>query len=449
MAPSPTGYVHVGNARTALFNDLFAHRLGGTFVMRLDDTDMERNRPDMIDPILEGFRWLGLEWQEGFDVGGPYEPYVQSARADVYREHAARLIKDGKAYRCYCTPEELADERRQAESAKRPYVYSRRCLKDPPKGRETFVVRFQVPERGSITFTDLIRGETTFDSALIGDPVIVKTDGYPMYNFASPVDDALMDITHVIRGEEHLSNTPLQILLLEALGYQAPDAYAHLPLILAPDRSKLSKRKHRVMLTDFRDEGYLPEAMANYLALLGWNPGTAREIFSIDDLRQEFDLARVQKAGAIFDREKLDWMNKQWIMSLSDEELARRLEPHLPDLESESRLLAAAALKERLPKLGDAPGMLAYLSTEPETPGDLDRDVLGAVIAALEPVEWAAEAIEAALSGVVESLGLSKGKVYGAIRTAVTGQKVAPPIHFTLALLPKETALERLRRAAS
>ncbi len=447
MAPSPTGFVHVGTARTALFNDLFAHRHGGTFVLRLDDTDLERNQPEMVDPLIEGFRWLGLEWQEGWDVGGPHAPYRQSERVDVYRDHAARLLGAGAAYRCWCTPEELAQERRQAEAEHRAYVYSRRCLTDPPRGRDSFTVRFLVPHE-EVVVHDLVRGEVRFDTGLIGDPVIVKSNGYPTYNFASPVDDAVMGITHVIRGEDHVPNTPVQILLIRALGYAPPEAYAHLPLILAPDRSKLSKRRHRVMLTDFRDEGYLPEAMANYLALLGWNPGGEREIFTLAELRQAFDLDRVQKAGAVFDREKLDWLNGQWIRRLTPEELADRLGPLLPQLPPAELPLAVEALRERLQKLSDAPAMLAYLWSEPSPDGGAP-ELLQPAADALQATDWRPERIEAALDGLVESLGTTRGKLFGAIRTAVTGQKVAPPIHYTLALLPKDRALERLRRAAA
>lgn len=446
MAPSPTGYVHLGNARTALFNDLFAHRHGGTFVMRLDDTDQERNRAELIDPIPAGFRWLGLEWQEGWDVGGPHGPYVQSERADIYRDHAARLLSAGAAYRCYCTPEELAEERRQAEAEHRPYVYSRRCLTNPPAGRDTFTVRFQVPAQ-EVVLHDLIRGEVRFDTALIGDPVIVRSNGYPTYNFASPVDDALMEITHVIRGEEHLPNTPIQLLLTRALGFEPPQAYAHLPLILAPDRSKLSKRRHRVDLAEFRDEGVLPEAMANCLALLGWNPGSEQEIFSLAELREVFDLERVQKAGAVFDREKLEWLNGQWIRRLSADDLGRRVAPFVPELPVSELPLAVEALRERLPKLADAPALLAYLWSEPAADGG-PPDLLRPAAEALQGTEWSAGDIETTLNGLVESLGTSRGKLFGAIRSAVTGQKVAPPIHYTLALLPKERALERLRRAS-
>ena len=447
MAPSPTGYVHIGNARTALFNDLLAHRHGGVFVLRLDDTDLERHQPEMIDPILDGFRWLGIEWQEGWDVGGPFAPYRQSERVDIYRDQAARLLQSGAAYRCWCTPEELAEERRRAEAERRPYVYSRRCLTNPPSGRDAFTVRFQGPAE-EVVLHDLVRGEVRFDTGLIGDPVIIKSNGFPVYNFASPIDDALMEITHVIRGEEHLPNTPVQLLLVRALGFEPPEAYAHLPLILAPDRSKLSKRRHRVMLTDFRDEGYLPEAMANYLALLGWNPGGEEEIFSLAELRAAFDLDRVQKAGAVFDREKLEWLNGQWIRRLPPEELARRLAPFLSDLPAEELPLAVEALRERLPKLADAPALLAYLWKEPAPDGG-PPELLSPAADALQAANWRPADIEAALNGLVESLGTSRGKLFSAIRAAVTGQKVAPPIHYTLALLPKERALERLRRAAA
>src|SRR4029077_18828979 len=284
IAPSPTGFAHLGTASTALCNVLFARAHHGTFVLRVDDTDLERNRPEYEQVIYEGLRWLGLDWDEGPDKGGPDAPYRQSERLDVYKQNAARLLAEGKAYRCWCTPEELDAERKQAQAEKRPYRYSRRCLIDPPIGRTEFTVRFKVPG-GAVTFKDLIRGEMTFDSDLIGDFIVIKSDGFPTYQFASPVDDALVKISHVIRGEEHLSNTPYQLMLVDALGYERPVAYAHMPLILAKDGSKMSKRKHPEMnLALYREQGYLPEALVNYLALLGWNPGTSQEIFSFDEL---------------------------------------------------------------------------------------------------------------------------------------------------------------------
>lgn len=449
IAPSPTGFAHLGTASTALYNILFARSNQGTFVLRLDDTDVERNRPEYELLIYESLRWLSLDWDEGPDKGGPYEPYRQSDRLDIYKEHAARLLAESKAYRCYCTPEELESERRQAQLAKRPYKYSRRCLLNPPSGRTGFAVRFMVPG-GEVTFTDMIRGEMRFDADLIGDFIIIKSDGFPTYQFASPVDDALMKITHVIRGEEHLSNTPYQLMLIDALGLERPIAYAHMPLILAHDGAKLSKRKHpeaNVIL--FRDQGYLPEALINYLALLGWNPGTEREIFSFDELVAAFSFDRVQHAGARFDWEKLNWINGEYIRALADDELTQRLRPFLPQLDESTIRRATPALKTRLTKLADAIEYLDYLWLDP-TPPALDAEAaerLRIAADALKNAAWEAEPIEHALEGVVERTGLSKNKVYTPIRQALTGKKISLPIHYTLDLLPKDVALSRMQRA--
>ena len=451
IAPSPTGFAHLGTASTSLYNVLYARQNSGVFVLRIDDTDMERNRPEYEALIYESLHWLDLDWDEGPDKGGPHQPYRQSERVDLYKEHAARLLKEGTAYRCYCTPEELEAERRQAQAEKRPYRYSRRCLTNPPEGRSVFAVRFKVPG-GEVTFTDMVRGEMRFDADLIGDFIIVKSDGYPTYQFASPVDDALMRITHVIRGEEHLSNTPYQLMLVDALGYERPHAYAHMPLILAADGSKLSKRKHpEANLILFRDRGYLPEALLNYLALLGWNPGTAQEIFSFDELRQAFSFERVQHAGARFDWEKLNWINGEYIRRLSDDELALRLKDFVPPLVDEETLRRAVpALKTRLPTLAQAVEYLDYLQTDP-TPQAFDAETAQRIRLAidfLKPVRWEPEAIEAALEEAIAQSGVSKGKFYNPLRDALTGRKVALPIHYAFALLPKEEALKRLERAA-
>jgi glutamyl-tRNA synthetase len=450
IAPSPTGFAHLGTASTALYNVLFARQNHGAFVLRIDDTDLERNRPEYEALIYESLHWLGLDWDEGPDKGGPHAPYRQSERLDVYREHAARLIKEGKAYRCYCTPEELEAERRQAQAEKRPYRYSRRCLNHPPQGREVFAIRFKVPG-GEIRFEDMIRGEMKFDADLIGDFIIVKSDGYPTYQFASPVDDALMTITHVIRGEEHLSNTPYQLMLVDALGYERPVAYAHMPLILAHDGAKLSKRKHpesNLML--FKEQGYLPEAVINYLALLGWNPGTEQEIFTLDELERVFSFDRVQHAGARFDWEKLNWIDGEYIRRLPDAELARRLRPFVPQVDDATLERAVPALKTRMYKLSQAVEYLDYLWNDPPVPA-LDADTAARVqlaIEALENVEWTPEAIESALEKAVERSGVGKGKFYNPLRDILTGKKVSLPIHYTFALLPKDVALQRLRRAA-
>jgi glutamyl-tRNA synthetase len=450
IAPSPTGFAHLGTASTALYNVLFARASGGTFVLRIDDTDIERNRPEYEQIIYESLHWLGLDWDEGPDKGGPDGPYRQSERLDLYKEHAARLLASGMAYRCYCTPEELDAERKQAQASKRPYKYSRRCLgPNVHKERSEFTVRFKVPG-GEVKFKDMIRGEMSFDADLIGDFIIVKSDGFPTYNFASPVDDAAMKISHVIRGEEHLSNTPYQLMLVDALGYQRPEAYAHMPLILAKDGSKLSKRKHpESNLILYREEGYLPEALINYLALLGWNPGTAQEIFTFDELVHAFSFDRVQHAGARFDWEKLNWINGEYIRRLDDEELARRLQPVLPQLDEATIRRAIPALKTRLPKLKAAAELLEYLWTDPPPPA-LDAESVERVRAAttvLKDVTWEPEPIHEVLMGVVEKSGLGPNKTFMPIRLAVTGKKISPPIDYTLALLPKDVAMLRLQRA--
>jgi glutamyl-tRNA synthetase len=448
IAPSPTGFAHLGTASTALYNVLFARQHAGTFVLRIDDTDIERNRPEYEQLIYESLHWLELDWDEGPDKGGPQAPYRQSERVDLYREHAAKLLAEGKAYKCYCAPEELDAERKQAQAEKRPYKYSRRCLIDPPKDRIEFTVRFKVPG-GEIKFPDMIRGEMVFDASLIGDFIIMKSDGFPTYQFASPVDDATMNISHVIRGEEHLSNTPYQLMLIDALGYERPTAYAHMPLILSKDGAKLSKRKHpEANLALYREQGYLPEALINYLALLGWNPGTAQEIFNFDELLRVFSFDRVQHAGARFDWEKLNWINGEYIRGLDDDELTRRLQPFLPYLDETTIRRAAPALKTRLAKLADAAGMLEYLWTDPPPP-ELDTDSVERVRAAavaLKDVEWEPEPIHVALMAVVESSGLGPNKTFMPIRLALTGKKISPPIDYTLALLPKDVAMSRLQR---
>jgi len=448
IAPSPTGFAHLGTASTALYNVLFARQRNGTFALRVDDTDVERNRPEYELLIYEALRWLDLDWDEGPDKGGPYAPYRQSERVDLYKQHAVKLLAEGNAYKCYCTPEELEAERRQAQAEKRPYKYSRRCLTDPPKDRTEFAVRFKVPG-GKVTFTDMIRGEMTFDAGLIGDFIVMKSDGYPTYQFASPVDDALMKITHVIRGEEHLSNTPYQLMIVDALGYERPAAYAHMPLILAKDGAKLSKRKHpEANLALYREQGYLPEAMINYLALLGWNPGTQQEIFTFDELVRVFSFDRVQHAGARFDWEKLNWINGEWIRSLDDAELARRLRPFLPKLDAATIAAAVPALKTRMTKLSDATALLEYLWSDPAPP-TLDAEAIDRIRAAaeaLKDVAWEPNAIHEKLMQVVEASGQGPNKTFMPLRLAVTGKKISPPIDYTLALLPKDVAMERIRR---
>jgi glutamyl-tRNA synthetase len=451
MAPSPTGFVHLGTARTALFNFLFARSQGGTFVLRIDDTDVQRDRPEYEQAIFDSFHWLGLDWDEGPNVGGPHGPYHQSERWEIYRDHAQRLLESGAAYRCWCTPEELAAEREQARREGRPPRYSRRCLTNPPVERKNdpFATRFLIPE-GETVIEDLVRGTVRWNHAVLSDPVIMRSDGQPLYNFTSPIDDALMEITHVLRAEEHLSNTPIQVMILRALGYEPPQ-FGHLPWILGHDGKKLSKRLHPEMnMALYRERGYLPEAMVNYLALLGWNPGTEQEIFSLPDLIQAFDIRRVQSAGATFDWKKLDWINGHYIRALGPDELAQRLEQFLPELPPDLVRRAAPAVQERMTTLSQSRELLDYLWTDPLPPelSDEERQRVRAAADALRQVEWQPEAIEAALEAVLERLGSSKNQLFKPIRLALTGKTVSPPIHHTLALLPRDTALARLDRVA-
>jgi len=450
IAPSPTGFAHLGTASTALYNVLFARANGGVFVLRVDDTDIQRNRDEYEKVIYEALHWLGLDWDEGPDKGGDHGPYRQSERLEIYKQHASKLLEAKSAYPCYCTAEELDAERKQAQLEKRAYVYSRRCLNSPPAGRTEFALRFLVPG-GKVRFNDLVRGEVSFDSGLFGDFIIVKSDGYPTYNFASPIDDATMAITHVIRGEEHLPNTPYQLLVVDALGYERPKAFAHMPLILAPDGGKLSKRKHpEANLVLYRDQGYLPEAMLNYLALLGWNPGTEREIFSLDELVDAFSFDRVQHGGARFDRRKLDWINGEYIRALDDDELLGRLKPTFAELDEATLRRAVPALKTRMRTLAEARPMLEYLWTEPAPAplADIDKERLRPAAVALSLVQgWEAGPIHDVLAQVAESGGLKPNDVFMPIRLAVTGKRISPPIGDTLALLPKEVAMARIARA--
>lgn len=320
FAPSPTGQLHVGNARTALFNWLLARGSGGQFLLRIEDTDAERSTGESERAILDDLRWLGLTWDEGPEVGGPVGPYRQSERLDLYRAHALRLVEQGDAYHCFCSAAQLDEERQRALAEARPPKYSRRC-RDLPRaevaarvaGGEPAAIRFRVPdEAGEVAFDDVVRGRVTFPASVIGDPVILRSEGRPAYNFAVVVDDALMKVTHVIRGEDHVSNTPRQVLIYHALGY-APPTFAHLALVMGPDHSPLSKRHGATSVREFRERGYLPEAMVNYLALIGWSPGGTDELLPIDELARRFRLEDVGKSAGVFDPEKLAWVNRHYL----------------------------------------------------------------------------------------------------------------------------------------
>jgi glutamyl-tRNA synthetase len=482
IAPSPTGPLHIGTARTALFNFLHARHTGGTFILRLEDTDVARSSIAYEKDILDGLHWLGLRWDEGPEVAGeaargPHAPYRQMERLPRYAAAAERLIADDMAYPCYCTPEELDAERKRLEALKLPPRYSGRCANLTPEQRAAFeaegrrpALRFRVGE-GTVVIDDIVRGRVEIDvSNLGGDFVIVRADGTPLYHFTVVVDDAEMEITHVIRGEDHLSNTPKHVLLFRALGHMPP-AFAHLPLILNPDRTKMSKRKSQTAIDDYRAEGFIPEALVNYLALLGWSTGSEDEVLSLDELVERFDLTEVNKAGAVFDRERLEWLNGQWIRRLDPDDLVERLRPFL---EAElaagrmDRMPADGELKallpvvqERLPRLGAIGDLVGFLWVEEL---DLDpallipkrwdaattADALRAArdtIAEVGRVSYEADELEPPLRALAEERGWKAGDLFMAIRVAVTGRTATPPLFDTLVALGHDRTLARLDRA--
>jgi glutamyl-tRNA synthetase len=483
IAPSPTGPLHIGTARTALFNYLYARRTGGTFVLRLEDTDVARSTVAFEADIIEQLRWLGITWDEGPDEAGgsadrgPFAPYRQMQRLDSYAKAAADLLERDLAYPCFCTAEELDADRKAAEAAHLPPRYVGRCSTLTAEERARRVadgrrgaLRFRV-RADKIKFDDLVRGEVEIDTAnLGGDFVIVRGDGTPLYHFVVVVDDAAMGMTHIIRGEDHLSNTPKHILLFQALGHEVP-AFAHLPLILNPDRSKMSKRKSQTAIADYRAQGYLPEAMVNFLALLGWSTGTEEEILTLDEIAGRFDLEHVHKGGAVFDKDRLEWLNGQWIRKLSPEDLIERLGPFLEadrDAGRIDRVPTAEELRplvpviqERLPTLGAVGELIGFLwqdrvELDPATlvPKRWDRaTALTALRAARESVESAAavafeaDELEPPMRALAEANGWKAGDLFMAIRVAVTGRTATPPLFDSLVALGRDRTLARLDAA--
>ena len=335
FAPSPTGQLHVGNVRTALFNWLLARRLGGTLVLRIEDTDAERSTRESERAILEDLRWMGLEWDEGIEKDGDHGPYRQSERLHIYRAHVVELLSRGHAYRCFCLPEDLEMERYAALRDRRPPKYSGRCRdisRDEARQRvengEAAAIRFRIPDDREVIFNDLVRSEVRFDTEVMGDPVLVRSEGIPAYNFAVVIDDALMEITHVVRGEDHLSNTPRQLLLYEAFGW-TPPVFAHVSMVMGPDHSLLSKRHGATSVIEFRERGFLPEALTNYLALIGWSPGEGQELLPMDELARRFQIEDVGHSAGVFDVEKLAWVNRHYLKLAAPERLAQLAEPYL------------------------------------------------------------------------------------------------------------------------
>jgi glutamyl-tRNA synthetase len=482
IAPSPTGPLHIGTARTALYNYLHARHVGGTFIVRLEDTDRVRSTAEFEKDILDGLHWLGLGWDEGPEVAGepargPHAPYRQMERLPMYAAAAQRLLADDLAYPCYCTPEELEADRKAQEAARQPPRYVGRCAHltvEERRGREAEgrqgALRFRVGE-GVVAFEDLVRGRVEIDVAnLGGDFVIVRADGTPLYHFTVVVDDAAMEVTDVIRGEDHLSNTPKHILLFQALGYPVP-RFAHLPLILNPDRTKMSKRKSQTAIDDYIAQGFVKEALVNYLAFLGWSTGTEEEILSLDEIVERFDLSAVHKGGAVFDRERLEWLNGQWIRRLSADDLIDRLRPfvaaelgagRIERMPSDEELRALLpVIQDRLPTLGAIGDLAGFLwvgevSVDAETlvPKRWDvattRDGLTAAretIEAVGDVSFEADELEPPLRALAEARGWKAGDLFMAIRVAVTGRTATPPLFDTLVALGRDRVLTRLDRA--
>ena len=485
FCPSPTGNPHVGMVRTALFNWAYARHTGGTFVFRIEDTDSARDSEESYEALLGALRWLGLDWDEGPEVEGPYGPYRQSERmrGGLYSDVADRLLASGHAYHCYCSPDELDARREQAMAEKRAPGYDGHCraLTDDQvaayraEGRDP-VIRFRMPD-AECTWDDLVRGPITFAADQVPDYVLVRANGEPLYTLVNPVDDALMRITHVLRGEDLLSSTPRQIALYEALAAigvsdGTTPRFGHLPYVMGEGNRKLSKRDPESSLQMYRDEGYLPEGLLNYLALLGWSMGEDREFFSKEELAQAFTLERVSQNPARFDLKKCTAINGDWMRTLSTEELATRIVPFLaaadvvsdPPSERQSQVLAAAVplVQERMETLSQSVGMLAFLLVPQERfsvdPADAAAvltaeaaPVIDASIAALAALdEWSAATIEQALrSALIDGLGLKPKVAFGPVRVAVTGRRISPPLFESLEILGREVTLERLRRASS
>ncbi|MDD5509974.1 MAG: glutamate--tRNA ligase [Dehalococcoidales bacterium] len=476
FAPSPTGYPHVGNIRTALFNWLFARHSGGKFIVRIEDTDVARKVDDALEAILEGLKWLGLDWDEGPEVKGDYGPYFQSQRLSLYREAAERLIRQGDAYYCYCSSQRLKEMREEQARRKQPPGYDRRCrnLSEAERAQKeaegiTPVVRFKTPLEGSTRFNDLIWGEVVFDHSTIDDLVLLKSDGYPTYHLANVVDDHLMEISHVLRAEEWLSSTPRHLLMYQALGFEPPQ-FAHLPMILGNDRAKLSKRHGSVSITEYREQGYLPETMLNFLALLGWSLDDKTEIFSRAELIASFSLDRISRTGAIFNQDKLNWMNGAYIRSLSLEDFTRRalpfLEKGLPDkvrrpLSIKYVRQVMPLVQERARTLAEIPELTDFFFTDEldYEPGllivkKMNRESsIQALLAVRNRLEhrqtFDTTSLETVLRPLADEMGLKTGQLFGTLRVAITGRMVAPPLFETMAVLGKERSMDRVSAALS
>jgi glutamyl-tRNA synthetase len=462
FAPAPSGSIHVGNARSALFSWAFARHHGGAFVLRVEDTDTGRVSEEAFHGVMESLRWLGMDWDEGPDVGGPFGPYRQSQRGDLYDERVRQLLEQGDAYPCYCTPEELEERRRAAQAAGRAPGYDGRCrtLTDAERANREAegrpkVIRFAMPQRDLIV-RDLVKGDVHFAAGALQDFVLVRSDGSPVFLLAVAVDDMLMRMTHVIRGEDLLASAPRNAAVIEALGGTVP-RYAHLPLLVGADRQPLSKRHGSSSVEALREQGFLPEALVNYLALLGWSKDAETTFLTRQELVESFDLSRVSSNPAAFDTTKLEWMNNHYIQQLDHEELAARCLHFLtaagltPDLELLRR--AMPLVRERMKRLTQSVDLLRFLFTDDIELDEKARAVvakapegyLGRVAQELTSVDpWTSQAIETALDGLAEREGLSRKNAFQPVRAAVTGSTVSPPLPESMELLGRDRTVERL-----
>lgn len=464
IAPSPTGIAHVGTAWMSMFDLALARQTGGQFVVRIEDTDRTRFVEGAEEKIYEAFKWLGIDYDEGGEKGGPYGPYKQSERLNIYREYIDQLLASGHAYHCFCTSERLAQMREDQRKAGELPRYDRLCrnlseaeVNEKLNAGTPYVVRQKMPDEGSVGWEDAIRGHVEFDVRNVDDGVLLKSDGFPTYHFAVVVDDHLMKISHVLRGEEWISSTPKHLLLYQAFGWQPP-VFAHMPLIRNADKSKLSKRKNDVSILSYREKGYLPEALLNFIALLGWSHPSGEEFFSFEEFLKVMSLDRIQKTGPIFDTKKLDWMNGMYIRKLPVEELIQRLQPYLPsDFPQERMQQLLPLVLERLVTLKDIEELTSFfyrpievdaqLLSRKSTP-EMVTQQLGEVINAVSPLEdWTHQRLEGVLRQLQEQHDYKKSQFFMMIRIAATGREFTPPLFETLAVLGKQLTLERIAAA--
>ena len=465
FAPSPTGSLHIGSVRTALYNYFFARQNNGSLILRIEDTDQDRLVPGAIESIYAGFDWVGVPWDEGPREGGPHAPYIQSERLSLYQKHAQELVNSGAAYFCFCSKERLASVRAQQIARKEITRYDGLCRRIDPKEAaeraksEPHVVRLKVPDDGTISVDDLVYGRVEWPLNAIEDQVILKSDGFPTYHLAVVVDDHVMGITHIFRGEDWLPSTPKHVLIFRAFGWELPPI-AHFPNVLGADGKKLAKRHGATKVEEFKTQGYLPEAMVNYLALVGWSPGTEEEIFSMDELVARWRIDQVHRAGGKWDKARLDWFNGMWIRKLSEDDLLGRLGDFVPaEWDREVIRSALPVLRERMRTLVEARNQVEFLFAEPapydpkllvpkkkEPPETLDVLVQSTVVLGhVQPFDHAA--IRAAIEGIAASVGWSLADVSQPIRVAITGRTIGLPLFESLELLGRERALARIERA--